>query len=72
MQPMPVSFEMASKAAANSFNFSLSLQSHAERAFSFELLVDARSVDYVTGIISAAVILVFLNILIATEVILNF
>lgn len=65
---LPISFDILSNFTGNAINFSILLESFAERAFLFQLFVDPRSMNYEIGIISAAVILVFLNILIATEV----
>lgn len=67
-EPQSVSFDIFPETLGNSINFSLFLESFAERAFAFQLSIDSRSVDYEAGIISAFVILIFLNILIATEV----
>lgn len=65
---LPVSFDILSNFTGSAINFSIGIESFAERPFKFQLFVDPRSMNYETGIISAAVILVFLNILIATEV----
>lgn len=66
---LPLSFDVNPESTEKTLNFSLMLKSNRKSPIAFQLFVDPHSVDSEIGILSAGIILIFLNILIATEVI---
>lgn len=56
------------EAASQALNLTLTMGSNVENGIAFQLIVDANAIVPEIGVISAALILIFFNILIGAEV----
>lgn len=67
-KPDRVTFDIDTDTQSTELNLSLHITNNAENAVSFQLFIDAHSLDTETGAICGGIILILLNVLIISEV----
>lgn len=63
-----VNFDFYPEALTKALNLTLTMKTSVKSSIAFQLIVDSNAIEPEIGVISAAIILIFLNILIGTEV----